>query len=95
MYESDEDFIELVENLDVYMEKELELEKMQYYSLSKSDYPVVKLGDVRLNFLHYASYEKARYCWEKRKKRINWNDLFIMMYTKKPEIAERFTRLPI
>ena len=94
MYESDEDYIKIIENLDKYMNEELELIDMQYYSLSKSDYPVVRCGDVKLNFLHYSSFEQAKHCWEKRKKRINWNNLFVMMYTKNPEIAERFSKLP-
>ena len=94
MYESDEDYIKIVENLSMYMNEELELIQMQYYGLSKSDYPVVKCGDVKLNFLHYSSFEHAKYCWEKRKKRLNWDNLFIMMYTKNLEIAERFVRLP-
>lgn len=94
MYESDEDFLKILKNLDKYLNEELEIKGMKYYNLSQSDYPVVRCGDVELNFLHYPSFEYAKYCWEKRKKRINKNNLFVMMYTMDREIAERFVELP-
>ena len=66
------DFVKFVENLGWYMEKELVKLKGEY------GYPVGMLEDVRINFLHYESFEEAALKWEERKKRINWDNLFFI-----------------
>lgn len=43
---------------------------------------------------HYTDREYARQKWEERKQRINWDNLFIMMYTEDPRDAEQFDMLP-
>jgi uncharacterized protein (DUF1919 family) len=41
-------------------------------------YPIGKLGTgIEIQFLHYKTEEEARDKWERRKQRINWDNLFI------------------
>ena len=40
--------------------------------------PIGMLGDVRIEFVHYDAFEEAVQKWEERKKRINWDNLFIV-----------------
>jgi len=55
---------------------------------------VGRIDDVLIHFLHYKTFEEAQEKWNKRKQRINWDNLFVMMYTSEMEEAERFDRLP-
>ena len=43
------------------------------------DYPVGMLDDIKLYFVHYESEEQARSKWIERSKRINLENLFILM----------------
>lgn len=68
------DFIKFVKNLKWYMGQEL-------YFLDEQDslnYPVARLGDIRIYFVHYESAEDAARKWNVRKERIDWDNLFIM-----------------
>lgn len=42
-------------------------------------YPVGKIGDVYLYFKHYSSFDEAVAKWNERKKRINKDNLYVMM----------------
>ena len=87
------DFIKFVENLKWYMEQELKfLEKEE--SLK---YPVAELGDIRIYFVHYNCAEDAAKKWEIRKKRIDWEHLYIMGCEKDGctyETIRKFDSLP-
>ncbi len=67
------DFIKFVKNLEYYLN--LELEKVN----STLNYPVGKLGDIKIYFMHYKSFEEAKITWNKRKKRVNFENLFVIM----------------
>lgn len=93
MFEEDEDYIRLCENLRMYLDKKPEFAEMGYSDILEREYPIYKLGDVRLHFNHYTSNEVAEKKWNERVKRINWNNLFVMMYTEDRKIAEKFDKL--
>lgn len=88
-----EDFLRMVSNLRAYMNYDL---------INVTDdtvpYPVGELhGDVRIYFQHYRSFEEAKEKWEERKKRINYDNLFIMFTDRNgctDEQLERFDELP-
>lgn len=66
------DFIKLAENPRQYMDQPLvEME-------NPGGYPVALLGDVRVNFAHYASFEEGAAKWEERRRKINWDCLVLM-----------------
>ena len=45
----------------------------------KVGYPVGLLGDVRLWFVHYASFEEASKKWKERCAKVRWDHLYIIM----------------
>lgn len=87
---SDDNYFRLLQNLHYYMDCKLKLDR---YDL-KQNYPVCSLGgEIELHFNHYADMEEVEQKWYSRCKRINWEDLFIMMWTVSEESAEQFSKL--
>lgn len=99
-----EDYLKFVSDLRHYFSLEL-----QFISPMESQYkeileernhlsvPVAKLGDIEIIFLHYHSEEEAREKWERRKMRVNYDNIFIkfskMNFCTEVEI-ENFSKLP-
>lgn len=84
-------FVRMVENLPWYMEQEIVEVK------EKSSCPIGMLGDVRIGFVHYDTFEEAVQKWEERKKRINWDNLFIVGTEKcgcDLKTVQKFDQLP-
>ena len=85
------DFVKMVRNLRWYMEQEMvEVE-------GGSICPVGMLGDIKIHFIHYASFEEGANKWSERKKRMNWEKLFIVGSEKDGctyETIEEFEELP-
>lgn len=94
MFENIPDYLKLLSKPVAYMDRNLELFEMGYDNTLKKEYPIVKCNDILLHFNHYFSFDEARECWEKRKKRINWENIFVMMYTEREDYAEEFAKLP-
>lgn len=94
MFESGADYLKLLKNLKKYMTEELELISIRYVENENFYYPVVRCGDITLYFVHYHSFEEAKLCWERRKRRINWDNLLVMMYTEDFDLANEFIKLP-
>ncbi|EOU2062754.1 DUF1919 domain-containing protein [Clostridium perfringens] len=67
------DFVKFCENLNYYLSIEVD-----YYGESDSGYPIGILDDIKLHFVHYKSFEQAKLKWEERKKRINYENIFII-----------------
>ncbi|MGB4659210.1 MAG: DUF1919 domain-containing protein [Mobilitalea sp.] len=94
MYENSRDYIKLLKNPEKYMNSKLTLKEECYEPTLKRNYPICYCDDILLHFNHDTSFEEANESWERRKKRINWNNLFVMMYTESEEIAMEFAKLP-
>ncbi|WP_281526292.1 DUF1919 domain-containing protein [Intestinibacter bartlettii] len=71
-----DDFIKFVLNLKEYISKDVEFIESEY------DYPVGVLGDIKIYFNHSKTQEEARASWYNRKSRINYDNLFIIMYDR-------------
>lgn len=41
-------------------------------------YPTAYLRDVKIYFMHYRSEQEAAKAWERRKGRINWNNIYVI-----------------
>ncbi len=85
------DFVKMVENLKWYMDQEI------VESSGPEAYPIGMLGDVRIQFVHYETFEEGVRQWNERKKRINWDNLFIVGTQKDGctyETLKRFDQLP-
>lgn len=84
------DFVKMAENLKWYMEQKM-------VELGEYEYPAGLLGDIRINFVHYKSFEEALEKWERRRKRINWDSLFLVGTARGDctyETIKNFDQLP-
>lgn len=93
MFVPDDDYLTLLRDLRGNLEKKVHFKKMAYNEILQRDYPVCMLGNVELCFNHYTNMESVEEKWYSRLGRINWNNLFIMMYTDRLEIARQFDAL--
>lgn len=67
-------FIKFLRNIPKYLQTELTFCKEDNLS-----YPVGKLDDIKIYFQHYHSEQEAKQKWEERCKRINFENLFILL----------------
>ena len=95
MFMTEEDYIKFLSRPREYMEKNLIFFKNGFEPNLKVDYPIFNLGDIFIHMNHYHDPEQAAQSWNKRKKRINWDNLFVTGYTETPEILTQFDELPI
>ena len=82
-----DDFLKFVLNLKEYISKDLIFVESEY------DYPVGILDDIRIYFNHSKTEEEAKLNWDKRKKRINYDNLFIIMYDRDEITKEDIKKL--
>lgn len=82
LFESQEDFWKLVENLPHYMQQEISFVE------SNRPYPVAQLDDITLFCNHYKTSDEFLSCWNRRKSRINWDKMFLIIYDS-PLVTEK------
>jgi uncharacterized protein (DUF1919 family) len=73
LYFETKDYLKFVSNLDKYLSAEL-IEIESNYS-----YPVGQLDDINIYFMHYGSFDEAKLKWNERKKRVNKDNMFLIM----------------
>lgn len=87
-----EDYVKYLNNFDYYNSLTL-----SFVTDDTKSYPIGKLDDVTIDFVHYKSNEEAERKWEERKKRINKNNIFII-FTEQNDCTEQclkdFDNLP-
>lgn len=91
LYFDPADFLRFVSDLDGYLAKELA------ETDSGFDYPAGLLGDVKIYFMHYPSFAEAKKKWDERAKRINKENLFVLMTDQNgctKEQMKQFDNLP-
>lgn len=66
------DFISFMKNVYWYLEQEI------VFAPDCATYPVGKLGDIEIRFLHYHSEQEVLSAWDKRLKRINWGNIYLI-----------------
>lgn len=66
------DFIKFLDNLQFYLSKNFT------FIDSDKTYPIGKLYDIEIEFVHYDSREEVIKAWNRRKKRINYNNIFVI-----------------
>ena len=65
--------------------------------MHQENVPIGLIDDVEVVFLHYKTFEEAVEKWNRRKSRINWDNLYIKMSFQnecKDEYVYEFDRLP-
>ena len=102
-----EDYIRFLSDLRGYLESELEFiqpEESKWRDAPQVSgdkrfgiYPVGRLKDIELFFLHYHSQQEAKDKWERRIKRIHWDRLLVKFNDQNgctEKHVEAFTQLP-
>jgi len=76
-------YIKFLQNPKYYFDSELKFidessyREMNDFRKANHIYPLGKLEDIEIHFLHYSSRNDAKLKWERRIKRINWSNLKI------------------
>ena len=94
MFWDNKEFLKMLEDIEEYMDKPLIKLGEAYETNLKRNYPVVGLGDLTIQFNHYTDFEEAVSIWNRRKERINYDNLFIETTAKDSEEISRFLELP-
>ena len=91
LYLSPQDFLRYLQNMDFYRTQPLT------FVQTEKSYPVGKLADLEIHFMHYHSEQEANEKWQLRMSRMNLDNLFIMM-TDRDGVTEKdiqlFDQLP-
>lgn len=93
LYMKSEDFIKFCEKLSYYLSQEIE----EYVGDIEREYPLGMLGDILIYFVHYKSLDEARKKWNERKKRIDYENIYIIAMDRDgftEEHLRRFEQLP-
>ncbi len=67
------DFVKLMEKPQWYMAQEI-----IPFEDKRFDYPCGMLADIEIRFNHYETFQEAKEKWDERKRRINWDNLFVL-----------------
>lgn len=94
LYLANKDFIKFLVKPHEYLEEKLIYKGQQLNSTKTIEFPVLTLNDISLYMLHYKTFEEAVDAWERRKQRINWYNLFVVMWSTSQEELELFDSLP-
>lgn len=90
LYIPSPDFVKFTLNLKYYLDCSLEV-------IDDTKYPICKLGDITIHFLHYDSFEQAKQKWNERKKRIVWDKIFVIMSDRdsfSATLLEEYKKIP-
>lgn len=99
MFIEDENFLKLCENFAYYME--LKPEPLTDHYVDPIDesivYPKIKIGDIEVCCLHYENCEAAIKAWNRRRKRVNLDNIYVIANTwnlhNRIDLIERLTKL--
>ena len=86
------DFVKFLGNVKGYLGKDL-----QDAGTSSSGYPLGRLDDIIIHFVHYADFAVAKEKWLARARRIDFNNVFVIMTDRNGctyEIIREFDALP-
>lgn len=92
-----EDYIKILRDLKGYMKSELQFVKEEDPIYGNVNYPTAYLKDAKIYFMHYKSDEEALTAWNRRKERINWDNLYVIFTDRSgctQADLEAFDKLP-
>ena len=92
---NEEDFIKFLRAPRIYLEEEPHFERLKDSSKeAPNGYPLLSLGNISLNMMHYKEPDDAINKWNERKQRINWYNLIAITNTEDENILQEFDALP-
>ena len=77
LYMLPKDFLKMLHDLKRYMS--VELVEVKENGIS---FPIGELEDIRIYFMHYSTFDEAKFKWNQRRERINYDNLFILFNDK-------------
>lgn len=92
LYMGNNDFLYALEHFDEFLAQDVVEDKN-----FEKNYPVgIGLGDVRIHFMHYDSFEEAIEKWNARKARVDMNNAEFMLtnFSGDFNVLQRFEKLP-
>ena len=80
-----DDYIKFCKNLKFYLSLKLQFIKFEnsIFSNYPKPFPVAKLNDIQIGFMHYKTEKDAEEKWYRRAKRINWDNLIVKISHRK------------
>ncbi len=89
----DDDYIKLLRDFKSYMKEPLVYKCDETDPHSHKRYPVMLLGDLEIHCNHSQNPDEAGECWRRRCQKINYENLYVEMYTESRYTAEKFLKL--
>jgi uncharacterized protein (DUF1919 family) len=86
----DDDYIKLLGNLKYYLGQKMTFDRYGVDPHSNYRYPVFRLDDIEIHCNHAESVESALADWNRRVGLVNWDNLFVEMYTDRYDVAKKF-----
>lgn len=98
-------YVDFLKNIKSYLSKKLEFikpeESMDYESFKDHapmmNFPIARLGDIEVFFMHYKNEEEAASKWYRRINKIRWDDLIVIMAENEScnyDVVKKFDALP-
>ena len=84
------DFVKFVLNLKHYLSLEIDIKW-------EEEYPIGKIDDIEIHFMHYDSCKEAKMAWERRKDRINFEKIVVVATDRDgftEEVYEQWKQVP-
>lgn len=94
MYVEDDDYLDLLENFNGKIKCPIHYFEDEFNEVEKFSYPVFDLDGVKLHMNHYRDVTDAKFKWNNRCKRIDFDNILFEMYTESEQNARRFAKLP-
>lgn len=99
------DYVKFLADIKSYLSKKLEFiepkESKDYESFKQVEhmmtFPIARLGDIEVYFMHYKDREEAESKWYRRINKINWDELIVIMAENEScsyEVVKQFDALP-
>ena len=83
-------YIQLLRDMKYYLQCPLKFSRFAIDRISNICYPVMDIGGLEIHCNHYTDPDEAREMWDKRYKKINWDNLFIVMKTESRRWTKKF-----
>lgn len=93
LFMTDEDYLKLLQDIEGYLSILPVYDHEACDPHSKRVYPVLKIKDIYIHCNHAADSKGAIADWERRKRKFNYDNIFVEMYTEDRESAARFEAL--
>lgn len=99
------DYVKFLADIKFYLSKQLEfitVKDSMYYDDYKEfedqiNFPIARLHDIEILFMHYKDKEEVMEKWYRRIKKINWNNLIVIMAENETcnyDVIKDFNNLP-